>query len=359
MSYYRPFIASLGTGIFVVGIGGVVIYRYMRLAFEVVQSLNRISTTLEELKAKISELEGKVDDLKFGSRHTGFYSIHASTSGDDDDDAYVEAYSGIENDQDEVDHVRVSPTTTLREQGVLISAKEFFDKVDKCFDGTDADKKDAYNLLQNNKTRFEIDAEFHWRFAKATYQVAQIEGGRGNAERKREMVYSAKDLAEKAVNLDDNCASAHKWYAITVGSLGDYVSTQDKIKNGYSYKEHIEKAISLNPKDPSNHYLLGRWCYGVYMLSWLERKAASALYATPPSSTAEEALACFLEADRLNPGKWKENLLYIGKCYIELKKYSEAVEWLRKAESLPVVGQDDKESQEELNGLLAKYGSNG
>jgi hypothetical protein len=31
------------------------------------------------------------------------------------------------------------------------------------------------------------------------------------------------------------------------------------------------------------------------MLSWFERKAAAALFATPPTSTAEEALTHFLE----------------------------------------------------------------
>jgi len=30
-----------------------------------------------------------------------------------------------------------------------------------------------------------------------------------------------------------------------------------------SLQEHVEKAITLNPKDPTNYYLLGRWCYGV------------------------------------------------------------------------------------------------
>jgi len=28
-------------------------------------------------------------------------------------------------------------------------------------------------------------------------------------------------------------------------------------------QEHVEKAIALNPKDPTNYYLLGRWWYGV------------------------------------------------------------------------------------------------
>jgi len=31
-------------------------------------------------------------------------------------------------------------------------------------------------------------------------------------------------------------------------------------------QEHVEKAIALNPKDPTNYYLLGRWCYGVRTL---------------------------------------------------------------------------------------------
>jgi hypothetical protein len=35
--------------------------------------------------------------------------------------------------------------------------------------------------------------------------------------------------------------------------------------------------------------------FQVYMLSWIERKAAAALYATPPSSTAEEAVVHFLK----------------------------------------------------------------
>lgn len=36
------------------------------------------------------------------------------------------------------------------------------------------------------------------------------------------------------------------------------------------------------------------------MLSWIERKAAATLFATPPTSTAEEALSHFLEVNNFD-----------------------------------------------------------
>lgn len=91
------------------------------------------------------------------------------------------------------------------------------------------------------------------------------------------------------------------------------------------------------------------------MLSWIERKAAAALFATPPTATAEEALDHFLKAEQLNPGKWKENTLYIVKCCIELRKYKEVKMWLEAGLKLPVVSQDDKTSHAEMTSLLPKY----
>jgi len=55
------------------------------------------------------------------------------------------------------------------------------------------------------------DVEFCWRLSKSTYQVSKIEESMGNKDRQKELTYEAKNLAEKAVKLDDNCANAHKW----------------------------------------------------------------------------------------------------------------------------------------------------
>lgn len=59
--------------------------------------------------------------------------------------------------------------------------------------------------------QFENDVEYCWRLAKSTYQVSQIQGSRGEVEKKKQLVYASKDLSQKAVALDEQCSNAHKW----------------------------------------------------------------------------------------------------------------------------------------------------
>lgn len=55
------------------------------------------------------------------------------------------------------------------------------------------------------------DVEYYWRMSKTTFQISQIAGGQGDNEKKKRLVYEAKDLAKSALDLDDQCANAHKW----------------------------------------------------------------------------------------------------------------------------------------------------
>lgn len=91
------------------------------------------------------------------------------------------------------------------------------------------------------------------------------------------------------------------------------------------------------------------------MLSWWKRRAAATLVAEPPTSSLEEALRNFLKAEEIKPDFWLANLYWIGKCYYEKGDYQKAAEYLRKALSLPVSSDDDRESHslaEELIGSL-------
>jgi hypothetical protein len=69
--------------------------------------------------------------------------------------------------------------------------------------------------------------------------------------------------------LDDHNADAHKWYAITLGSCGDFLPLKEKIENGYVFKQHVDKAISLRPMDYSLYHLLGRFEYEVLINEYI------------------------------------------------------------------------------------------
>ena len=71
------------------------------------------------------------------------------------------------------------------------------------------------------------------------------------------------EYGRKAIVADDGNAEAHKWFAIALGSAGEYLGVSEKIQNGFVFKEHIDIATKINPSDPLLHYLLGRFCYEV------------------------------------------------------------------------------------------------
>jgi len=298
-------------------------------------------------------------------------SVSRSTNGfesTDDESAsvYEEALSVISGGEDEEVSVLTSSTRDEDDFRDLDDADALFDLpthlldlidiVDPLFEGDSTDKGRAYALLEESKSTFDTYPEFLWRFAKASHMLSQIEGAKGEEEKKKNYLFQAFDSAKMGLDSKPADADIQKWYAITLGSIGDYQGLQEKILNGFKFKDHIEYAVTLRPNDPTLHYLLGRWCYSVYMLSWWERRAAAALFAEPPTATIEDALKHFLEADRLKLTAWKGNKLMIAKCYIELNKLEEVRKSLRTAFSLTVVDQDDVEAQREIASLISKYG---
>ena len=136
-------------------------------------------------------------------------------------------------------------------------------------------------------------------------------------------LFAAHGFAKDSLRLNEGSADSHKWFAVTLGARGEFVPTNEKIQNGFIFKEHIDKAISLNPTDGSLHHLLGRFCFEVSLcfgdvtliegvqnvkrdfflqvssLSWIERKVAATLFSSPPTSSYGEALIHFQTAERI------------------------------------------------------------
>ncbi|XP_043921921.1 regulator of microtubule dynamics protein 1 [Protopterus annectens] len=197
------------------------------------------------------------------------------------------------------------------------------------------------------------NAELLWRLARASRDLAQLSST--SADNKKKLIYEALAYAKKSLDKEPNFA-AHKWYAICISDVGDYEGTKAKIANAYVIKEHFQKAIELNPKDATSIHLMGLWCFTFAEMPWYQQKIASMLFATPPTSTYEEALAYFIKAEEVDPNFYSKNLLMLGKTYLKLKSQKMALLWLTKAKDHPAYTEEDKQVQKEAVELLKTLG---
>lgn len=226
----------------------------------------------------------------------------------------------------------------------------------------ESDMKTADELYDNNETQKAHDllckhkdsqnAEVEWRLARACRVLAEKSK---DSEKKKALTYETLDHAKLALSLDDKNFACHKWYAIALSNVGDYEGTKAKLQNAYTMKEHFEKAIELNPTDPTSRHLLGVWCFTFADMGWVTRKLAATLFASPPSSSYDEALGHFQKAEELEPNFYSQNHLLLGKTLLRQNKKEEAKKWLDKAaNSNPCKTVDDESAKKEAEELLRK-----
>ncbi|XP_066480275.1 regulator of microtubule dynamics protein 1 isoform X2 [Tiliqua scincoides] len=235
-------------------------------------------------------------------------------------------------------------------QSSMILAKaqvdEVLDQADYLYGSGETEK--LYQLLDQHKNS--ENAEILWRLARALRDLAQL--SHTSAEKKKQLTYEALDYAKKALEKDPTIFAVHKWYAICISDVGDYEGIKTKIANAFVIKEHFQKAIELNPKDATSLHLMGIWCYTFAEMPWYQRKIAAVIFATPPSSTYEEALRYFQKAEDVEPNFYSKNMLFLGKTYMKLNNRKMALLWLTKAKERLVHTEEDMQVQKEAVELL-------
>uniref|UniRef100_A0A4W3J4T5 Regulator of microtubule dynamics protein 1 n=1 Tax=Callorhinchus milii TaxID=7868 RepID=A0A4W3J4T5_CALMI len=183
------------------------------------------------------------------------------------------------------------------------------------------------------------NGEILWRLARASRDLAQLKTT--STENKKKLTYEALTYAKKALEKNESSFAAHKWYAICISDVGDYEGIKAKIANSYVIKEHFQKAIEINPTDATSIHLMGLWCYTFAELPWVQKKIAAMFFSTPPSSTFDEALQYFTEAEKADPNFYSKNLLMLGKTFMKLQNVKNAILWLNKAKNYPTRTEED------------------
>lgn len=366
------------TGVLTVssGIAGLVWWFYQRLnratrldsLKDGFQNVEQLYTTIETLRRDIEELKASKSSLKStyngseggttSSKRTKLVRFKKTASVVSlDETEYQSVWSGTEDSSDEFFDFSESEDfqDELSSNNAVSSndeALQIFEQVDNLLEASSDEHHRAMELMSRYEAEYTYNVEFLWRMAKCYRMMAQASSDEGV---KKEKSFKAVEYAKKAILADDCNAEAHKWFAIATGSVGDYLGVAEKIHNGFTFKEHIDKAMQINPSDSSLHHLLGRFCYEVSMLSWIERKMAAALYSSLPTGTVEEALAHFLRSEQLRIKPWRENRHYLARCYIQLGRYSDAIHWIDQALHVVPTTIEERNAQEELHALQRKY----
>ncbi|XP_060603059.1 regulator of microtubule dynamics protein 1-like isoform X2 [Ruditapes philippinarum] len=193
------------------------------------------------------------------------------------------------------------------------------------------------------------DDEILWRLARAAVDKGKLPEF---TDMKRDLYYEAYDYIKKALELNPRNFAVHKWYAILLDYTGELEGNKQRLINAVQVKEHFQKAIELNPKDATSIHSLGQWCFTFAAMPWYQRKLAAVIYASPPSSTFEEALTYFLQAEETEPNFYSMNLLMLGKTYMRLKDAEMALTYLTRCINHPVKTPDDKQANDEAGCLF-------
>ncbi|KAI7805720.1 putative regulator of microtubule dynamics protein 2, partial [Triplophysa rosa] len=263
--------------------------------------------------------------------------VTARSEGQSSEDAeseggYITALTDSDEEQSDEDLNR-----TVKEPVDELAA--LLQKADRLHSCNGTEKAQGLDLLLEKKEEYNEKCQYLWRLSRAYADAHDF----------------AADLkiGEEAISINPLCAESHQWYAILCGLLSEYESIQNKIKNGYLFKDHLDKAIELKPEDPLSYYLLGRWCYAVAQCTWIERKIAATLFGEPPSATVQEALQNFLKAEEISPKYSKYNYVFLAKCYKDLGQRTQARQMCDAASAMSVMTKEDEEAQKELDSLVS------
>ncbi|KFV63845.1 Regulator of microtubule dynamics protein 2, partial [Dryobates pubescens] len=315
---------------------------------QILEKLNGLLVSVDELKREViflkeavpkleelvrNELQGKGDVQRVSPSHraakrrkgeTATAATETTSSEEaESEGGYLTAHTDSEGDSEEEKECIKSSDAAVKSEEEEEELLNFLQQVDNLHKGSEDDKKEGFRLLFEKDDKYENCVDFLWRLARAYGDLFEMTT---DSEEKRKYV------------TDGEWARRAKWphlgFAIMCGYMSQFESVQNKIRNGYLFKEHLDKAIELKPQDPFLYYLNGRWCYSVAQLSWIEKKVAAALFGTPPTSTVEEALQNFLKAEEMHPGYSKCNYVYLAKCYKDLGQKNNALKYCDSALSI-------------------------
>ena len=193
------------------------------------------------------------------------------------------------------------------------------------------------------------DADVLWLLSRARIDRANLHYSGKKQEREYQ---KAIEEAQAAVEADPKNDEAHVALAIASGRVALNADTRTKVELSRGVKEHVDRAIVLNPKNDLAYHVRGRWNYEVAELGWLTRQIVKAAYGGLPNATYESAAADLEKAIEI-----KDRVVHrleLGKVYLKLDQKAQARAQFERALKLPNEYPADEKFKEEAREQLSK-----
>lgn len=207
--------------------------------------------------------------------------------------------------------------------------------------------REALSVLEQARQRTPADAEVLWRLSRTRVDL----GEQAQKEAERLVHYRAALAdAEAAVAADDAHAQAHLAVAIAAGRVALQSPTKQKVELSRTVKEHVDRAIALNPRDDAALHVRARWHYEVASLGFLSRTALKLVYGGLPDASYEKAARDFEQAITLQD--LIRHRVELAKTFLKLDRPADARTHLQRALALPETDPDDPGYKTEARALL-------
>lgn len=211
--------------------------------------------------------------------------------------------------------------------------------------------------------RLRLAAAIAWRTARLRYlrgsaAARDASCAKAAGTSSAEHFKAAMADVQRSLELYEAEADAHKLAGSLCAKSASGMS--EKIGSAYKIREHISRAIELNPADATAEFILGAWCYKVASLDWVSRRIASTFFATPPTSSYEEAVEHLNKAEAISTsatgfGPILTARLTLAQCHEALGAKAEAAKWAGLAAEVPPAAEEDPEDMAALVKMLHRY----